>query len=162
MTRKVLVIGLGLIGGSIALALQKAPETKIIGYDMDAQTREHAKTLNIVHEIVADPLAVAAEVDVIIFGTPVNATLDWMEQLKSWPLKNKVIVTDTGSTKKLIMQKASELRELGIRLLVDIQWRGLIKVVCWLLRRIFLKTHITCLHHLLGKKLFIWHSLKVC
>ncbi|MGG2076141.1 hypothetical protein AB1J28_22865 [Lysinibacillus irui] len=30
MTRKVLVIGLGLIGGSIALALQKAPETKII------------------------------------------------------------------------------------------------------------------------------------
>jgi len=114
MTRKVLVIGLGLIGGSIALALQKAPETKIIGYDMDAQTREHAKTLNIVHEIVADPLAVAAEVDVIIFGTPVNATLDWMEQLKSWPLKNKVIVTDTGSTKKLIMQKASELRELGI------------------------------------------------
>lgn len=99
MTRKVLVIGLGLIGGSIALALQKAPETKIIGYDMDAQTREHAKTLNIVHDIVADPLAVAAEVDVIIFGTPVNATLDWMEQLKSWPLKNKVIVTDTGSTK---------------------------------------------------------------
>lgn len=114
MTRKVLVIGLGLIGGSIALALQKAPETKIIGYDMDAQTREHAKTLNIVHDIVADPQAVAAEVDVIIFGTPVNATLDWMEQLKSWPLKNKVIVTDTGSTKKLIMQKASELRELGI------------------------------------------------
>ena len=66
---------------------------------MDAQTREHAKTLNIVHDIVTDPQAVAADVDVIIFGTPVNATLDWMEQLKSWPLKNKVIVTDTGSTK---------------------------------------------------------------
>ena len=80
---------------------------------MDAQTREHAKTLNIVHEIVADPLVVAAEVDVIIFGTPVNATLDWMEQLKSWPLKNKVIVTDTGST-KINYAKASELRELGI------------------------------------------------
>ncbi len=100
MTRKVLVIGLGLIGGSIALALQKAPETKIFGYDMDAQTREHAKTLKIVHDIVTDPKDVAADVDVIIFGTPVNATLEWMEQLKSWPLKNKVIVTDTGSTKK--------------------------------------------------------------
>ncbi|MGG2076142.1 hypothetical protein AB1J28_22870 [Lysinibacillus irui] len=56
---------------------------------MDAQTREQAKTLNIVHEIVTDPQAVAAEVDIIIFGTPVNATLDWMEQLKSWPLKIK-------------------------------------------------------------------------
>ncbi|KOS63628.1 prephenate dehydrogenase [Lysinibacillus agricola] len=114
MTRKVLVIGLGLIGGSISLALQKAPETKIIGFDMDAKTREHAKTLNIVHDIVTDPKEVAADVDVIIFGTPVNATLEWMEQLKTWPLKNKVIVTDTGSTKKMIMQKAGELRELGI------------------------------------------------
>ncbi len=89
MTRKVLVIGLGLIGGSIALALQKAPETKIIGYDMDAKTREHAQTLNIVHDIVVDPKSVAADVDVIIFGTPVNATLEWMEQLKTWPLKKK-------------------------------------------------------------------------
>ena len=114
MTRKVLVIGLGLIGGSIALALQKAPETKIIGYDMDEKTREHAITLQIVHEVVTDPKEAAAEVDVIIFGTPVNATLDWMEQLKSWPLKNKVIVTDTGSTKKMIMQKAGELRAQGI------------------------------------------------
>ncbi|EON72898.1 prephenate dehydrogenase [Lysinibacillus sphaericus] len=114
MSRKVLVIGLGLIGGSIALALQKAPETQIIGYDMDAKTREHAKTLKIVHEVVTDPKDVAADVDVIIFGTPVNATLEWMEQLKSWPLKNKVIVTDTGSTKKMIMQKAGELRAQGI------------------------------------------------
>ncbi|MEG0258940.1 MAG: prephenate dehydrogenase [Lysinibacillus sp.] len=114
MTRKVLVIGLGLIGGSIALALQKAPETKIIGYDMDEKTREHSKTLQVVHETVADPIEAAAEADVIIFGTPVNATIEWMEQLKSWPLKSKVIVTDTGSTKKLIMQKAEELREMGI------------------------------------------------
>ena len=114
MTRKVLVIGLGLIGGSIALALQKAPETKIIGYDMDEKTREHAKTLQIVNEVVTDPKEAAAEADVIIFGTPVNATLDWMEQLKSWPLKNKVIITDTGSTKKMIMQKAGELRAQGI------------------------------------------------
>lgn len=114
MSRKVLVIGLGLIGGSIALALQKAPETQIIGYDMDTKTREHAKTLKIVHEVVTDPKDVAADVDVIIFGTPVNATLEWMEQLKSWPLKNKVIVTDTGSTKKMIMQKAGELRAQGI------------------------------------------------
>lgn len=114
MTRNVLVIGLGLIGGSIALALQKAPDTRIIGYDMDAKTRDHAITLQIVHEIVENPRDVAAEADVIIFGTPVNATLEWMEQLKSWPLKNKVIVTDTGSTKKLIMQKAGELRAMGI------------------------------------------------
>ncbi|WP_431029694.1 prephenate dehydrogenase [Lysinibacillus sp. LZ02] len=114
MTRNVLVIGLGLIGGSIALALQKAPQTKIYGFDALPQTRELAKTLNVVHEIVENPAQVADKMDFIIFGTPVSATLTWMEQLKDWVLKKNVIVTDTGSTKALIMKKAEELKEMGI------------------------------------------------
>ena len=114
MTRTVFVIGLGLIGGSVALALQKAPHTKVIGYDFSEKTRELAKTLKVVHEVVDNPVEAAVKADFIIFGTPVNATLDWMEQLKSWPLKRSVIVTDTGSTKGLIMKKARELREIGI------------------------------------------------
>lgn len=114
MTRTILVIGLGLIGGSVALALQKAPQTKVIGYDLDKQTRQNALTLQVVNEAVEDPSVAASNADVIIFGTPVNATLDWMEQLKGWTLKRDVIVTDTGSTKQLIMQKAEELRSLGI------------------------------------------------
>ena len=114
MTRNVLVIGLGLIGGSVALALQKAPQTKIYGYDALPQTRELAKTLKVVHEIVEDPKEVADKMDFIIFGTPVSATLKWMEQLKDWVLKKDVIVSDTGSTKALIMKKAEELKEMGI------------------------------------------------
>ena len=114
MTRRVFVIGLGLIGGSIALALQKAPNTKVIGYDFDAKTRELARTLNIAHEVVDEPVAEAASADIIIFGTPVNVTLDFMEQLTSWTLKRSVIITDTGSTKARIMEKALKLRELGI------------------------------------------------
>ncbi len=114
MTRNVLVIGLGLIGGSIALALQKAPQTKIYGYDALPQTRELAKTLKVVHEIVENPIEVADKMDFIIFGTPVSATLKWMEQLKDWVLKKDVIVSDTGSTKALIMKKAEELKEMGI------------------------------------------------
>ena len=114
MTRNVLVIGLGLIGGSIALALQKAPQTKIYGYDALPQTRELAKTLKVVHEIVENPKEVADKMDFIIFGTPVSATLKWMEQLKDWVLKKDVIVSDTGSTKALIMKKAEELKEMGI------------------------------------------------
>ena len=114
MTRNVLVVGLGLIGGSIALALQKAPEVRIFGYDRDPKTREQAAMLNIVHEAVEDPAEVSGLIDVIIFGTPVNATLEWMEAIKSWELKKGVIISDTGSTKKAIMQKAGELRTLGI------------------------------------------------
>jgi len=114
MTRTILVIGLGLIGGSVALSLQKAPKTKVIGYDLDEQTRQNALMLQVVHEIAEDPSDAASKADVIIFGTPVSATLKWMEQLKGWTLKRDVIVTDTGSTKQLIMQKAEELRALGI------------------------------------------------
>ena len=115
MTRNVLVIGLGLIGGSVALALQKAPNTKIFGYDALPQTRELAKKLKVVDEIVENVSEIASEMDFILFGTPVSATLDWMEQIKDWVLKDSVIVTDTGSTKALIMEKAQELKNLNIR-----------------------------------------------
>jgi prephenate dehydrogenase len=114
MTRNVFVIGLGLIGGSVALALQKAPHTKVFGYDFHEQTRQLASTLGVVHEVIEDPASFAKEADIIIFGTPVNVTLDFMEQVKSWDLKKSVILTDTGSTKAKIMEKALELRELGI------------------------------------------------
>ncbi|SOC20037.1 prephenate dehydrogenase [Ureibacillus xyleni] len=114
MTQNVFVIGLGLIGGSIALSCQKAPHTKVYGYDANHQTRELAKTLNIVNEVVEDIIEGARKADIIIFGTPVNATLQWLDELKQWPLKKNVIVTDTGSTKGLIMAKGAELRECGI------------------------------------------------
>ena len=114
MTQNVFVIGLGLIGGSIAMACQKAPHTKVYGYDVSEHTRELARTLHVVDEVVDEIFEGAKIADIIIFGTPVNATLEWLEELKHWPLKEHVIVTDTGSTKGLIMDKAIELRECGI------------------------------------------------
>lgn len=114
MIRNVLVIGLGLIGGSLALALQKSPQIRVSGYDLSEKTREMAKTLNVVHEVVEDVKEAAKKADFIVFGTPVNATIRWMDELKHWPLKKNVIITDTGSTKGLIMKKAEELREQGI------------------------------------------------
>ena len=114
MTRKVLIIGLGLIGGSVALSLQKAPQTKVYGYDVNEKTRALAKQLNIVHEIVEDPALVASKMDFIIFGTPVNATITWMDEVLKWQLKPTVIVTDTGSTKALIMDKALQLKSQQI------------------------------------------------
>lgn len=114
MIKNVLVIGLGLIGGSIALSLQKSPSLKVYGYDVNEKTRELAGTLQVVHHVVENPLDVIKDMDFVLFGTPVNATIDWMEQVKAWPLKQSVIISDTGSTKGLIMKKALELEELGI------------------------------------------------
>lgn len=70
--------------------------------------------MHVVNEVVDEIIEGAKIADIIIFGTPVNATLEWLEELKDWPLKENVIVTDTGSTKGLIMAKGKELQECGI------------------------------------------------
>lgn len=114
MTQNVLIIGLGLIGGSVALSLQKNPQCKVFGYDQNEKTRELATQLRVVHEVMENVESSVEKMDFIIFGTPVNATLDWMERLKMWPLKPTVIISDTGSTKLEIMRKAEELKALGI------------------------------------------------
>ena len=114
MTRNVLIIGLGLIGGSVALSLQKHPQLQVYGYDASKKTLELAEQLGVVHKVVEQIEPIVDQMDFIIFGTPVNATIGWMELLKSWSLKPGVIVSDTGSTKADIMKKAEELRALGI------------------------------------------------
>ncbi|WP_020189615.1 prephenate dehydrogenase [Kurthia sp. Dielmo] len=114
MRQTVLIVGLGLIGGSIALALQKSPQNWVIGYDANPDTLQSAKVLGVVNETTLDPQQAIRYADVCIFATPVNATLEWMEKLKSWELPPNLIVSDTGSTKSLIMDKASELQAKGI------------------------------------------------
>lgn len=114
MRQKILIVGLGLIGGSIALALQKSPQNIVVGFDTNKQTLQSAKVLGVVHETTTNPEEAIQEADICIFATPVNATLQWMERLKTWQVKPDLIVTDTGSTKGLIMQQAEQLRAHGI------------------------------------------------
>lgn len=114
MKKRILVVGLGLIGGSIALALQKASDNEIIGFDLNAETIQSAKILGVIHEGTISPEDIISTIDVVIFATPVNATLLWMDKLKTWNMKKNVIITDTGSTKKLIMDKAIELAAIGL------------------------------------------------
>ena len=78
MTRNVLIVGLGLIGGSVALSLQKHPQLKVYGYDTNEKTLEHAEQLGVVHKVVDQIEPIVDKMDFIIFGTPVNATVDWM------------------------------------------------------------------------------------
>ena len=114
MTTQVLMVGLGLIGGSLALAIQKNPDVKVIGYDTDTHTVRKAKKLGVISEMAFSLMDSAKIADVIIFATPVHATVQLMSELQNWSLKQDVIITDTGSTKKVIMEKAKILKQLGI------------------------------------------------
>ena len=114
MQQTVFIIGLGLIGGSLALGLKRNKDVSIIGYDADDHTLQTAKRISVIDEMVMNIVDGTEIADVIIFATPVSVTIRLMNELPKWRLKEQVIITDTGSTKKEIMKAAVSLKEQGI------------------------------------------------
>lgn len=114
MQQTVFIIGLGLIGGSLALGLKRNKDVRIIGYDADGHTLQTAKRISVIDEMVMNIVDGTEIADVIIFATPVSVTIRLMNELPKWRLKEQVIITDTGSTKKEIMKAAVSLKEQGI------------------------------------------------
>lgn len=114
MKTEVLIIGLGLIGGSLAKALQRNEDVHVSGYDADALTARKAFKMGIIQSSPPSLEQAAAAADVIVFATPVGATVKLMERSKYWDLKEHVILTDTGSTKVQIMEAAEKLEHTFI------------------------------------------------
>ena len=115
MKGRVFIIGLGLIGGSLALCIKgKHPESDIIGFDVDEHQVELAKTLGVIDDRAASIDEGARDADLIIIATPVANAEKIIELLADAELKKDVIVTDTGSTKGYITKKASCLIEKDI------------------------------------------------
>ena len=103
--KKILIVGLGLIGSSIALGIKRGwPEYELVGYDKK-EIQELAQELGII-DFSATSLEVAKEADVIILALPIEATLENLNILGQMTLKEQVLITDTGSTKNEITQKA--------------------------------------------------------
>lgn len=114
MKKRVFVIGLGLIGGSIALAIKRSHDALVIGYEINEERQSLAKTLNVIDEAAASIEDGAKEADLIIISAPVQQTEKIIEVLSNSELKPSVIITDVGSTKQQIMDKAKLLLRKGI------------------------------------------------
>ncbi|HBM3881855.1 TPA: prephenate dehydrogenase [Listeria innocua] len=115
MKGTVVIVGLGLIGGSIALAIKaKHPEAHIIGIDVSYHSLEVGKSLGVIDEIGESILIDGPKADLLIFCCPVKETEQLLTRLPGLRLKKNVIVTDTGSTKGTIMEASTALRESGI------------------------------------------------
>ncbi|TLS35904.1 prephenate dehydrogenase [Pseudalkalibacillus caeni] len=103
----VLLIGLGLIGGSIALGIKRKHEKcRIIGYDLNENQLKLAETLKVIDESSTDLASSATEADLIVIATPVVQTENIIDQLMGLQLKKNVIITDVGSTKKKVVDIA--------------------------------------------------------
>ncbi len=114
MKQTVAIIGLGLIGASLGLALKRDPEVRVIGYDRSFSTLDQAFRRGIIDTIATSIENACEHADVIIFATPVNTTVAMMQQAVEWKVKENVIMTDTGSTKGPIMEAAAQLLERGV------------------------------------------------
>jgi cyclohexadieny/prephenate dehydrogenase len=106
---KVAIIGIGLIGASIALAARHyKSESRIALYDLDEAVRKTAQDLNIGDEICADSAACVADADLVILAVPVGAMKAVMNEIKDH-LKQGAIITDTGSTKRSVIRDIGPL-----------------------------------------------------
>ena len=104
---KIAIIGLGLMGGSLALGL-KGKCAALYGIDSHLPTLELALSQNIVDYADSDPAKFLPEVDLVILSAPVPAILTLLEQLATFT-SNACIVMDMGSTKKMIVESMSHL-----------------------------------------------------
>ncbi|RXJ04618.1 prephenate dehydrogenase [Anaerobacillus alkaliphilus] len=101
------MIGLGLIGGSIALAIKKEhPTCLLLGYDIQEDQLKMAKSLGVIDEFVTNIEEGIVDADLIILAIPVTKTEEMIDKLVTYKLKPSCIVTDVGSTKEKIVEKA--------------------------------------------------------
>ncbi|MFE4121059.1 prephenate dehydrogenase [Priestia sp. YIM B13486] len=114
MKTRVLLIGVGLIGGSLALAMKKHRHVTVVGADINTNGVQVANQLGIVDYVAEDIKTEAAQADYIVLATPVEYTTAWIHDLSTWKLKETVIVTDVGSTKGEIMKAAEALNKKRI------------------------------------------------
>lgn len=106
--QKLVVVGVGLIGGSLALALRRAGAVrKIIGVGRSQTNLKKAIEAGVVDAVAAQIDEAARDADMIVLATPVNTISHCLNQLSS-DLASKVVITDVGSVKADIMHAAKK------------------------------------------------------
>jgi prephenate dehydrogenase len=103
--RQITIVGTGLIGGSLALALRKKKFAgRIVGCDREAALAK-ARDRGAIDQGFADPGDAVRGSDVVVLATPVLAILDLIDRLGP-VLPAKALVTDVGSTKVAVVERA--------------------------------------------------------
>ncbi len=103
---KIGIIGLGLMGGSLSLAMQELyDDLEVIGLDHNPQHAIEALKLHLVDKVV-ETLEEIKEVDILFLSVPVDGIIAVLEQLP--PLSDTTTVIDLGSTKARIVASVPE------------------------------------------------------
>ena len=111
MSTRTLILGTGLIGASVGLALKsQAFDGRVLGWDADPVELAKALEVGAIDEALPNSEAVLVPgiADIYLLATPVLPILDWMHKLAP-VLNEQQLVTDVGSTKLEISELAAKL-----------------------------------------------------
>ena len=106
---KIAIIGLGLMGGSLALGL-RGKCAALFGIDPHLPTLELALSQHIVDYADSDPANLPPDIDLLILAAPVPVIIELINQLPL-TISHPCIVMDMGSTKRLVVEAMSKLPE---------------------------------------------------
>src|SRR5258706_2189290 len=103
---RVAVIGVGLIGGSFALALKRARAcSHVVGAGRSRANLRRARRLGIIDSIAPNAAAAARGADLILIAAPVSHFRKIFLEIKN-QIANNTVITDAGSTKRDVMAAA--------------------------------------------------------
>ncbi|MBO8162990.1 MAG: prephenate dehydrogenase [Brevibacillus sp.] len=111
MKTTIAVLGVGLIGGSLALALKSDARHRLIGYDVREEYLDKALNKGILHAGTTDLQTAVREADFIFLAAPVEQIYPLIDQLAVVELKAGAIVSDVGSTKQKIVRYGKRLAD---------------------------------------------------
>lgn len=112
---KITIIGCGLIGGSMALALKRRrPEIEVACLDTPERLPA-VKEAGVASQVgtLQDIASHIPKSSIVVIATPVQLILETIAQLHPF-LRESAVVTDVGSTKKGIMERAQKLMPPGV------------------------------------------------
>ena len=111
---KVCIIGLGLIGGSIGLAIKRSNiSNQITGYARSNSTLERAIELGLVDSVKNNLQDAVNNSDLVILATPLSTFRELVEEMNPF-LKKGCIITDTGSAKLTVIEDLKDILPNGV------------------------------------------------
>ncbi|SMO42829.1 prephenate dehydrogenase [Melghirimyces algeriensis] len=111
--KKAVVLGIGLIGGSLALCLKENTTLDVHGFDASEESIRLAEAAGMIHRGHTELKPAVEEADFLFLAVPLGAAARLLEQLAEFSLKPDCIISDVGSTKGQIVQHAGRLKNLG-------------------------------------------------
>ena len=109
---RIAVVGVGLIGGSIALAARERLEARVVGFDPDDAVGAAALARGAVEEMAPSVAAAVADAELVFVAAPVSALGGALDSVLA-AAGPDCAVTDVGSTKRAVVADRSDPRFIG-------------------------------------------------